>query len=125
MSRRPPVDACECQRCVDTAKRRASRKANPPETAERVASVRRQYRALVAHVGQSGNPEDLDALLALVREMDAAVGEAVRGLRGTNARGAAADGFSWGRIGKAAGLTRQGAQQRWGTPPGAASADVS
>lgn len=131
MSRRLPLDACECQRCVDNARRRASRKANPPETAERVASVRRQYLALVSHVGSSGNPEDLDALLALVREMEDAVGEAVRTLRGAAPTGPGRrslddDGFSWERIGKAAGLTRQGAQQRWGrAPSGASSASAS
>ena len=42
-----------------------------------------------------------------MRSIDAAMAEAVKGLR--------AHGYSWAEIGYRLGITRQAAQQRWGT----------
>jgi hypothetical protein len=47
-------------------------------------------------------------MTGLADELDAAIAEAVRGLR--------ARGYSWAEIGARLGITRQAAQQRWGTP---------
>jgi len=42
----------------------------------------------------------------LADEIDTAIAEAVKGLRGC--------GYSWAEIGARLGITRQAAQQRWG-----------
>ena len=55
---------------------------------------------------------DIDALIdmtVLAADFDAAIGEAVTGLR--------AHGYSWADIGTRLGITRQAAQQRWGGDP--------
>ena len=46
-------------------------------------------------------------MLGLADEIDAAIAEAVTGLRSL--------GYSWAEIGLRLGVTRQAAQQRWGT----------
>ena len=51
--------------------------------------------------------DDVEALaLSLAEEIDTAIAEAVKGLRGC--------GYSWAEIGARLGITRQAAQQRWG-----------
>jgi hypothetical protein len=45
-------------------------------------------------------------MLGLAEEIDTAMTEAVKGLRGC--------GYSWAGIGSWLGITRQAAQQRWG-----------
>jgi hypothetical protein len=45
-------------------------------------------------------------MVGLAKEIDTAIGEAVKGLR--------ASGYSWAEIGSRLGITRQAAQQRWG-----------
>ena len=45
-------------------------------------------------------------MTGLADELDAAIAEAVKGLRGC--------GYSWAEIGSRLGITRQAAQQRWG-----------
>jgi hypothetical protein len=47
-------------------------------------------------------------MLALRAELDRAIDAAVEGLH-------EGQGWSWAAIGRAAGLTRQGAEQRWGS----------
>ena len=46
-------------------------------------------------------------MLGLAEEIDTAIAKAVKGLR--------AYGYSWAEIGARLGITRQAAQQRWGT----------
>ena len=58
----------------------------------------------------AGDVEALPALAGLAVELDAAIGDAVAGLR--------AAGFSWGEIAARLGVTRQAAHQRWATAPG-------
>ena len=57
----------------------------------------------------SGDIESLPLLTALSAEVDAAIGQAVTGLRGV--------GYSWAEIAARLGVTRQAAQQRWGARP--------
>ena len=55
----------------------------------------------------AGDIEALADMTGLADEIDAAAGEAVTGLRDL--------GYSWSEIGTRLGITRQAAQQRWGT----------
>jgi len=64
-------------------------------------------RVIRAHGRRAaGDPDALAALVALAREVDAATGDAVTGLR--------AAGYSWGDIAARLGVSRQAVQQRWG-----------
>ena len=75
------------------------------ENDEYSAFVRRILRAYARRVGD-GDVEALVLMVGLAEEIDAAIAEAVRGLR--------ACGYSWAEIGSRLGITRQAAQQRWG-----------
>ncbi|MGH3220339.1 MAG: hypothetical protein ACRDPY_16825 [Streptosporangiaceae bacterium] len=85
-----------------TPKRRRRRVEND----EYSAFVRRILRAYARRVGD-GDVEALALMLGLAEEIDAAIAEAVKGLRGC--------GYSWAEVGSRLGVTRQAAQQRWGT----------
>jgi hypothetical protein len=76
------------------------------ENDEYGAFVRRVLRAYSRRVGD-GDVEALALLVGLAEEIDAAMAEAVQGLR--------ARGYSWAEIGSRLGISRQAAQQRWGT----------
>lgn len=56
----------------------------------------------------TADPEQLAQLVALQAQLDDIAQAAVDGLRAT--------GFTWAEIGQHAGITKQGAQQRWGRP---------
>jgi hypothetical protein len=75
------------------------------ENDEYSAFVRRILRAYARRVGD-GDVEALVLMVGLAEEIDAAIAEAVRGLR--------ACGYFWAEIGSRLGITRQAAQQRWG-----------
>ena len=75
------------------------------ENDEYAVFVRRVLRAYSRRVGD-GDVEALVLMVGLAYETDAAIGEAVKGLR--------ARGYSWAEIGSRLGITRQAAQQRWG-----------
>ena len=75
------------------------------ENDEYSAFVRRILRAYARRVGE-GDVEALALMLGLADELDTAIAEAVKGLRGC--------GYSWAEIGVRLGITRQAAQQRWG-----------
>jgi hypothetical protein len=66
----------------------------------------RVLRAYSRRVGE-GDVEALALLLGLAGEIDTAMAQAVGGLR--------AYGYSWAELGSRLGITRQAAQQRWGT----------
>jgi hypothetical protein len=70
------------------------------------AFIRRILRAHSRRVGD-GDVEALALILDLAEEIDTAIAEVVKGLR--------AYGYSWAEIGARLGITRQAAQQRWGT----------
>jgi hypothetical protein len=63
-------------------------------------------RAYARRVGD-GDGEALALMLGLADELDAAIAVAVEGLR--------ACGYSWAEIGSRLDITRQAAQERWGT----------
>ena len=92
----------------DTVKARLTpkRQRRQVENDEYSAFVRRILRAYARRVGD-GDVEALAVMLGLAEEIDAAIAEAVKGLRGY--------GYSWAEIGARLGVTRQAAQQRWGT----------
>jgi hypothetical protein len=75
------------------------------ENDEYGAFVGRVLRAYSRRVGD-GDVEALVLLVGLGEEIDAAMAEAVKGLR--------AHGYSWAEIGARLGISRQAAQQRWG-----------
>jgi len=77
------------------------------ENDEYYAFLRRIIRAYSRRVA-SGDVEALTLMTGLADEIDAAIAQAVTGLR--------ASGYSWAEIGSRLGITGQGAQQRWGTP---------
>lgn len=72
---------------------------------EFAAFSRRIMRAYARRVAVA-DPAALAELVELRTAVDEAIGAAVDGLR--------AEGFSWAEIGRDLGLTRQGAQQRFG-----------
>src|SRR5690349_2760645 len=89
------------------AKRRQDR-----EALELAAFLRRMGRALVRRAGDG----DLDALVALVDSraaLDVAIGDAARALHTWRVDGVH-DGYSWAEIGRAVGISKQAAQQRFG-----------
>ena len=75
------------------------------ENEDYAAFTRRILRAHARRVAD-GDVEALIAMTGLAAEIDAAIGQAVTGLR--------AFGYSWAEIGSRLGVTRQAAQQRWG-----------
>jgi hypothetical protein len=67
---------------------------------------RRVIRAAGRRIA-TGDVDGLPHLAALAADLDAAIGDAVAGLR--------AEGYSWAEIASRLGITRQAAQQRWGS----------
>jgi DNA-directed RNA polymerase specialized sigma24 family protein len=68
-------------------------------------------RRILAAYGRrvaTGDVEALPDMVALSRDLDAAIADAVIGLRGF--------GYSWAEIAARLGITRQAAHQRWGQP---------
>jgi hypothetical protein len=78
----------------------------PIENDEYAAFARRILRAYSRRIGQ-GDIDALADMADLAAEIDTATGQAVAGLR--------ARGYSWAEIGTRLGITRQAAQQRWGS----------
>ncbi len=75
------------------------------ENYDYAAFLRRAIRAYSRRIA-SGDIEAIGSLVALGREIDAAMQDAVTGLR--------AIGYSWNDIAQRLNITRQAAQQRWG-----------
>jgi len=94
----------------DTVKARLTlkRPRRQVENDEYSAFVRRVVRAYARRVGD-GDVEALALILGLAEEIDTAIAEAVNGLR--------ACGYSWAEISSRLGISRQAAQQRWGSSP--------
>src|SRR5512135_1089564 len=78
------------------------------ENAEFTAFGRRVLRAAGRRVA-AGDVDALPALAALSAELDAAIADAVAGLRTA--------GYSWGEVAARLGVIRQAAHQRWATVP--------
>jgi hypothetical protein len=83
--------------------------AKPPrrvvENDEYAAFVRRVIAAYSRRVA-AGDIEAVTDMAAIAAELDHAIRQAITGLRGF--------GYSWADIAARLGITRQGAQQRWG-----------
>ena len=81
------------------------RAARVRENDEYAAFARRVLRAYARRIAD-GDVEALTLMTDLAAEIDTAIAQAVTGLREF--------GYSWAEIGSRLGITRQGAQQRWG-----------
>ena len=98
-------DACvSCVKKPLTPKRRY----RVVENDEYAAFLRRAIRAYSRRVA-SGDIEAITTMAALADELEDATRQAIAGLRGS--------GYSWADIAMRLGITRQGAQQRWGDTP--------
>jgi hypothetical protein len=76
------------------------------DTTDYAAMMRRMIRAYGRRVA-AGDPEDLAGLAGLCELVEETLAAAVAEQRAM---------FSWGDIGRALGVSRQAAQQRWGKP---------
>jgi hypothetical protein len=98
-------DACaSCVKKPLTLKRRY----RVVENDEYAAFLRRAIRAYSRRVA-SGDIEAITTMAALADELEDATRQAITGLRGF--------GYSWADVAMRLGITRQGAQQRWGETP--------
>lgn len=86
---------------------RPARRARPSVENDEFASFARRVIAAHGRRVACGDVDALADLIALSAQVDAALQEAVSGLR--------AFGYSWARIAAGIGTSRQAAQQRWGT----------
>jgi hypothetical protein len=82
------------------------RRSRVVETDEYAAFLRRVIRAYSRRVA-TGDIEAITGMANLAGYVDQAIRDAITGLR--------AYGYSWADIAMRLGITRQGAQQRWGT----------
>ena len=82
------------------------------ENDEYAAFLRRVIRAYSRRVA-AGDIEAIAAMARLAADLEDATRQAITGLR--------ASGYSWADIAMRLGITRQGAQQRWGDTPGPAT----
>lgn len=78
------------------------------ENDQYAAFTRRILRAYARRIA-TGDIDALTHMTVLADDIDTAIGNAVTGLRDF--------GYSWADIGTRLGVTRQAAQQRWGTRP--------
>jgi hypothetical protein len=78
------------------------------ENDDYAAFLRRAIRAYSRRVA-IGDIDAITDMAALAADFDAAIREAITGLRER--------GYSWAEIAARLGITRQGAQQRWGGQP--------
>jgi hypothetical protein len=83
----------------------SKRRSRVIENDEYAAFLRRVIRAYSRRIA-AGDIEALTDLADLAAEFDTAIGQAITGLR--------CFGYSWADIAARLGITRQGAQQRWG-----------
>lgn len=88
-------------------RRRRKRARRPVEATDYAAMMRRLIRAYGRRVADA-DVEDLADMLAVRAELDEAIASAVRVSRERWGR-------SWADIGRAAGVTKQTAHERWGS----------
>jgi hypothetical protein len=70
------------------------------------AFTRRILRAYARRIAE-GDIDSLSLMTSLAADIDQAIAQAITGLR--------TQGYSWAEIGSRLGVTRQAAQQRWGS----------
>ena len=85
------------------------RRTRVTENDEYAAFLRRAIRAYSRRIA-SGDIDAIPVMTALADDFDQGVRDAITGLR--------AQGYSWADIALRLGISRQAAQQRWGTTPG-------
>jgi hypothetical protein len=78
------------------------------ENDEYAAFARRVLQAYARRIA-TGDIDALEDITTLAEDVEDIIRHAVTGLRG--------HGYSWAEIGLRLGVTRQAAQQRWGTQP--------
>ena len=100
----PPTDRRSAVNRSLTPKRRK----RITENDDYAAFVRRAIAAYSRRVA-TGDVDALEGMAALSADLDTAIAHAVTALRTQH-------GYSWADIGTRLGITRQAAQQRWGTP---------
>ena len=83
----------------------AKRRTRVVENDEYAAFLRRVIAAYSRRVA-AGDIEAITTMAALADHLDTAIRQAITGLRNY--------GYSWAEIAARLGITRQGAQQRWG-----------
>jgi hypothetical protein len=93
------------RRSGDKARLSPKRRRRTVENDEYGEFIRRILRAYSRRVAD-GDVEALALMTGLADELDTAIAEAVKGLRG--------HGYSWTEISSRLNITRQAAQQRWG-----------
>jgi hypothetical protein len=84
----------------------AKRRSRVVENDQYAAFLRRVIRAYSRRIA-AGDIEAITDMTALAGHIDQAIRDGITGLR--------RDGYSWADIALRLGITRQGAQQRWGT----------
>ena len=104
MTRQP----CACRCCVKRSLTRKRRR-KITENDDYAAFLRRAISAYSRRVA-IGDIDALTEMAALSDGFDTAFRDAITGLR-------ARHGYSWAEIAARLGITRQGAQQRWGSQP--------
>ena len=92
------------RRAGDKARLSAKRRRRAVENDEYGEFIRRILRAYSRRVAD-GDIEALSLMTGLANELDEAIAQAVKGLRG--------QGYSWTEIGDRLGISRQAARQRW------------
>jgi DNA-directed RNA polymerase specialized sigma24 family protein len=106
MSARTPSGVNATLTRARPARTRGARGHRVVENGEFAAFTSRVVRAAGRRVA-AGDIDGLPALAALSAKLDAAIADAVVGLRG--------HGYSWAEIAARLGITRQAAHQRWNT----------
>ena len=101
-----PVPASRWDRSGVKKRLTAGRRRRVTENDEYAAFARRVLRAYARRVAK-GDIDALAEMTAMAADLDTAIRQAVAGLR--------AAGYSWSDIGTQVGVTRQAAQQRWGS----------
>ncbi len=96
----------------------SKRRTRVTENDEYAAFLRRAIRAYSRRVG-SGDIDALTGMIALANHLDQAITDAVHDLR------TGPTGYSWSDIALRLGVSRQAAQQRWGTAPGTTQPSVT
>jgi hypothetical protein len=107
-----PAACASCVKKPLTLKRRY----RVVENDEYAAFLRRVIAAYSRRVA-AGDIEAITTMTALADELEEATRQAITGLR--------ASGYSWADVALRLGITRQGAQQRWGDTPALVTDDSS
>jgi hypothetical protein len=100
-----PASTADRTRRSSVKARLTPNRRRPVEDGEYASFIRRVIRAHARRVA-AGDADALADMTGLATELDAAISQAVTGLRNA--------GYSWAEIAARLGVTRQAAQQRWG-----------